>query len=84
MVGIRGVRDVHLYYAWSCCPVYAPNAFPGTQVLFLQLEHDIRNLNILFGRILASDLEDDILLMLRNRLLANCFDELAQSMTWLA
>ena len=79
MVGIR--TDVHLYYAWSCCPVYAPNPFPGTQVLFLQLEHDIWDLNILLGRILASNLENDILLMLRDRLLADCFDELAQSMT---
>ena len=43
----------------------------------LQLHHHIWNLNILLRLILCSNLEDDILLVLGNRLLADVFHQLA-------
>ena len=43
----------------------------------LQLDHNVRNLDILLLRILGSDLEDDVLLVVWDRLLADVLDELA-------
>lgn len=40
---------------------------------FLQLEHDVRHLDVLLVLILYRHLEDDILLMIRNGLLADRF-----------
>lgn len=44
--------------------------------LLLQLQHNVRDLNVLLGLVLGRDLEDDVLLVLRNRLLADGLNEL--------
>lgn len=50
--------------------------------LFLQFHHHIRNLNIplvlILGLILHSHFEDHVLLVIRDRLLADGFNQLAQ------
>lgn len=43
----------------------------------LQFHHHVRNLNILLRLIFGRNLEDDVLLMLRNGLLADVLDQLA-------
>ena len=47
--------------------------------LFPELEHDIWNLNILLSLIFHRHLKYHILLMIRYRLLADRFDQIAQS-----
>ena len=49
------------------------------QLLFVQLQHDIRNLNVLFSCILYRHLENDVFLMIGNCLLADAFHQLAHS-----
>lgn len=44
--------------------------------LLVQLEHHVRNLDILFGLILGRDLENDVLLVIWDLLLADVLDEL--------
>ena len=46
---------------------------------FLQLEHDIGYFNVFLVLILHRHLEDDVLLVIRDGLLANRFYQLAQS-----
>ena len=57
---------------------------PCTTSKFLQLEHDVRHLDVLLVLILYRHLEDDILLMIRNGLLADRFHQLAQSTRFLS
>lgn len=45
------------------------------EVLLLQLQHDIGDLNVLFCLVLGGDLEDDVLLVPGNGLLADGLDE---------
>ena len=47
--------------------------------LLPQLHHHIRDLDVLLGLILGSNLENHVLLMLRNRLLADVLYQLAHS-----
>jgi hypothetical protein len=47
--------------------------------LFAKLDHDIGDFDILFGLVLSSHLEDDVLLVIRNWLLADVFHELAHT-----
>ena len=44
--------------------------------LLIELEHHIRNLDILFVDVVAGDLENDVFLVVRDFLLADVFDEL--------
>lgn len=46
-----------------------------TLPLLRQLQHDVRNLNILLRLVLGGDLEDDVLLVGRDGLLADGLDE---------
>lgn len=50
----------------------------------LQLHHHVRNLNILLSLVFCSHLEDDVLLMFRNRLLTYMFNEFGHSVKILA
>jgi hypothetical protein len=43
--------------------------------LLLQLDHDIRILDVLLGLVLICNLEDDVALVFRHRLLADELDE---------
>jgi len=45
----------------------------------LQLDHHVRYLNILLLLVLGCNFEDDVLLVIRYRLLADVLDELAHS-----
>ena len=47
------------------------------RLLLPQLDHNIRNLDILLRGILGRDLEDDVPLVVWDRLLADGLDELA-------
>ena len=47
----------------------------ATLISLPQLHHHIRDLNILFRRVLCCDFKDDILLVVWDRLLADVFDE---------
>lgn len=47
--------------------------------LFPKLDHHERHIDVLFGRILAGNLEDEILLVRRDGLLADVLNELRQS-----
>lgn len=47
----------------------------ASEDLLLQLQHDVRDLNILLCLILGSDLEDDVPLVLGDGLLADGLDE---------
>ena len=47
----------------------------ASEDLLLQLQHDVRDLDILLCLILGSDLEDDVLLVLGDGLLADGLDE---------
>ena len=60
-----------------CIPVHMPMRY--TCDLLIKLDHHIRHLHILLCDVLASDLEDDVLLVVRDLLLANVFHELRQS-----
>ncbi len=44
-----------------------------------KLNHHVRNLHVLLGRVLGSDLEDDVLLMLWNLLLRDVLNESRES-----
>ena len=46
--------------------------------------HDIGNLNIFFCLVLCGDFEDDVLLVLGNRLPADCLEKLAHPIASLA
>ena len=49
------------------------------QHLFRQLDHHIRDLHVFFGLVLGSHLEDDVLLVIRNWLLADMLHKLAHA-----
>jgi hypothetical protein len=48
--------------------------------LFVELDHHIRNFDILFRLVLNGHLEDDVLLVIRNWFLADMLHELAHAM----
>lgn len=58
-------RDQDTPFRWKC--------------LFAQLQHDIRHFDIFFRLVLDRHLEDDVLLMLRDRFLADRLHQLAES-----
>lgn len=49
------------------------------EFLLPEFYHHIRNFNILFRNIFCSNFENDVLLVIRNWLLANGLDKLTQS-----
>lgn len=48
------------------------------EIALLQFDHDIRNLHVLFIKVVGGDFKDDVLLMLGNWVPAHGFDEIAQ------
>jgi len=50
--------------------------------LFAKLDHHIRDFDILFCLVLSGHLEDDVLLVIRNWLLADMLHELAHAMIY--
>lgn len=51
-------------------------------LLFRQLDHHVRNLHIFLGLVFGRHLEDDVLLVIGDRLLADVLDELAHPVEW--
>jgi hypothetical protein len=43
-----------------------------------ELDHDIRNLNVLFSGVISCDLQDNVLLMIRNGFARDRLDEVTQ------
>jgi len=56
-------------------PCRIPWLYSLTVPLLRQLEHDVRNLDILLRLVLGGDFEDDVLLVGRDGLLADGLDE---------
>jgi hypothetical protein len=66
---------------WSAIPTPLQLPRPSSRwtSVLLQLDHHVRNLDVLILLVLSRDLEDDVLLVVRYGLLADVLDELAHS-----
>jgi hypothetical protein len=71
---------IHVCHAATvtiCCSFKCVTSIPPH--LLLQLDHDIRNLDVLLGLVLSRNLKDGILLVLRHRLLADELDDFSHT-----